>query len=111
MPAIRYRQNQGFVVLQEKPGDNVPILCRDGERRYARWLGFIDVNVAKQLPEATPVKLDIEAYALETFPVPRWEYLKDGEAMQGCLLLNNGVYGVTHSVMPRIVETKLTSSR
>lgn len=103
MPAVRYRQNQGFVVLQNSPGDNVPILDRDGERYYVRWLGFIDANVAKQLPGAKPVRLDIEAYSIETSPVLSWTHLQKGETVQGCLLLN-GVYGITHSVLPRVLK-------
>lgn len=60
----------------------------------------------KQLPGARAVKLDVTAYSPESPFMGRWEYSAEAESVQGCLV-RNGVYGVTHSVLPRVIKAPL----
>lgn len=106
MPAVRYKINMRNVTLSDEPGDCVPILTKSGGRNFCKWLGFIDVNVARQLPSARPVKLDVVAYSPETSLCGNWQELQPGETIQGCMV-EGGVYGITHSVMPRVVTRQL----
>lgn len=105
MPAVKYTLNKRSVTLENQPGDLVPVLMRSGERKFLPWLGFIDVNVAKQLPYAIPVRLDVTEYSTETPFMGKWSYLSKGKTVQDCAF-RGGVYGITHSVMPRVIARR-----
>jgi hypothetical protein len=102
MPAIKYQLNKRNVVLENGPGNQVPVLMRSGERKWQRWLGFIDVEVARRLPGASAVKLDVTAASTETPFMGKWIYLRETEGVQGCRI-GEGVFGVTESTMPKVV--------
>lgn len=107
MIALRYQFNAVMTELiegQRPRYDCVPVLKKDGDFVRVNWLGFIDLGDARGIKGARPVKLDIRAYSVSPTPWPKWIYLSENEAIQGCLT-GNGVYAVVKSGMPRIVET------
>ena len=70
--------------------------------RYLRWLGFIDVEQARVIPSARPVKLLADAASPSDGLTSDWLALPPGKHVQGCLIAA-GVFGITENGHPRIV--------
>jgi|AntDeeMinimDraft_4_1070355.scaffolds.fasta_scaffold21263_1 hypothetical protein len=102
MPAVKYQLNKRNVHLEAEPGNLAPILTRSGERGWLRWFGFLPDSVARQLPNAAPVKLDMVAVSDETPFMGKWHYLKPGECVQGCRV-GEGVFGVLSEKTPKVI--------
>ncbi|MFL1405366.1 hypothetical protein ACJO2E_08490 [Marinobacter sp. M1N3S26] len=103
MIQFRYYLNYKLITLDNQPAGEVFVVTRAGERRSVWWLGFIDVAVAKQLPGARPVKVDMYSYSYGDDIIRReWVTLPRDKCLQGCLV-RNGVYGVTEDDAVRIV--------
>ncbi|OUR92803.1 hypothetical protein A9Q81_15920 [Gammaproteobacteria bacterium 42_54_T18] len=95
---INYRNVQ---IDEDTTGEELPVRLKTGEYRYVRWLGFLDVEKAKG-GKGTPVKIKVTAYAEESFN-PRWMVLEHRH-IQGCMVVGEGVYGVTIMGVPKVVR-------
>jgi hypothetical protein len=96
MPALCRRLNFRNIELHpDSPGQTVGVYMADGRTRQVRWLGFLPLDDAKQLPRAKAVKLDVDRYSDTGVD---WVSLRPGEYVQGCLTAE-GVYAVT---MPQV---------
>ncbi len=98
MTALRARFNYAFREYRHTRGDSIGVFLKNGETIYKRWLGFIDVEEARRMNRmgiAVPVRLSVEQYSNEALNF-RWEDLRTGQFIQGCLV-DEGVYGVTES--------------
>jgi len=73
-------------------GEAVGILKHSGEYGYVPWLGFIDRSQATR--SGRPVKLLIARIGSLDGISTRWQDLKSGEHVQGCLT-REGAYAVT----------------
>jgi hypothetical protein len=101
MPSLRIKWNyrQDTAIPSSTP---VRVLRRDGSWAIKVWLGFVDVAIAKQIPKARPVKLEVYGYALNDHGL-EVVYLKEGQFIQGALT-RLGVYAVTVEGVPRVVQ-------
>ena len=105
MPILRCRHNYGCYILGLS-NEPAGVVMRNGETRYIRWLGFMDLEEAKRLKDlgqARPVKLRVEAYSMNELIFGPWTYLKEGEFIQGALVYA-GVYAVTVEGVPRVIR-------
>lgn len=95
MPALCRRQNAANVELYPHTrGATVGVKLVSGEVRYVRWIGFIDIEVAKAIKNAKPVKLEVARYSNNAGGwASDWVNLKPGQYVQGCLTVE-GVYAV-----------------
>jgi|GEM_PF-785911 len=106
MITLRYRYNSIFKSVREgdiPKHELLPVLTKDGDFERVKWLGFIDLEDAKAMANAKPVKLDIHQYSTSVDPMPKWRYMPEGLAVQGCLT-NLGVYAVAEDGRPRMVK-------
>ena len=102
MPALMRRLNYRHIILaQHTEQENVGVLTREGDYRYLPWIGFIEVERARTLAHARPVKLKITAIS-SMQGVGDWSQLCAGDHVQGCLVAR-GVYGVLVAGLPRII--------
>ena len=102
MPALMRRLNYRHIILGEQTEqESVGVLTRAGDYRYLPWIGFIEVERARSLPQARPVKLKIMAVS-PTQGLGDWSKLYPGDHVQGCLV-STGVYGVLVAGLPRII--------
>lgn len=75
MPVLLYQINyRNIVVEQESTGETLPVRLKDGKYRLVHFLGFLDVEKAKE-GKGIPVKIKVTAYAEEPFN-PRWMVLE-----------------------------------
>ena len=95
LKSINYRKT---ALNHETSDEHVQVLLRSGRAVDHRWLGFIEVQDAKQLRGAKPVKLLVDRYNNGK----GWVELQQGEHVQGCLV-DSGVYAILEPVI-RIVE-------
>lgn len=101
---LRYQFNSAMTSLPEfgeVKRDCVPVLLKDGDFRRVPWLGYIDLEDAKER-QGKAVKLDVHAYSVAPGPMPKWQAIPDGMAIQGCCT-SNGVYCVVDNGAPKIV--------
>ena len=106
MIQLRYRYNAVFKAVREGDAPNhevLPVLTKDGDFERVKWLGFIDLEDAKKMAGAKPVKVDIHQFSTSVDAMPKWRYMPEGMAVQGCLT-NLGVYAVAEDGRPRMVE-------
>ncbi|MGI9292634.1 MAG: hypothetical protein ACR2PS_01515 [Pseudomonadales bacterium] len=105
MPSLCWRFNYRNVELHsDTKAESVGVLLRDGESRHQRWLGFIDEEAARRLPDARPVLLDIDRYSDGEYPAP-WVNVPEGHFVQGCLI-EAGVYAVSRGQVRVKLVTK-----
>lgn len=103
MPALRRKLNHRNIVLLATPSrETIGVAMRAGDYRYLRWLGFVDVDQARVIPSARPVKLLAGAASLSDGFTSDWVSLPPGRHVQGCLI-PAGVFGITESGRPKIV--------
>ena len=96
---LNRRLNYRNVLLTDRPGGEVGYLLRNGERRFVRWLGFIDRGAARALEEATPVRLtDITRVGVAGWPAPQWREVPPGECVHGCLT-SQGAFAIYDAVV------------
>lgn len=96
------RLNYRHIILGEHTEqESVGVLTREGDYRYLPWMGFIEAERARSLPQARPVKLKIMAIS-PTQGLGDWSRLVAGDHVQGCLVCS-GVYGVLVAGVPRII--------
>lgn len=95
MPALCRRLNARNIELYPHTrGETVAVKLTSGEVRHVRWIGFIDLEVARAIKQAIPVKLDVTRYSNKPGAwASDWVDLKPGEYVQGCLTVE-GVYAV-----------------
>lgn len=92
MPVLCRRLNFRNIELHaDSPGQSVGVYMANGKTRQVRWLGFVALEDAKQLPRAKAVRLEVDRYSDTGVD---WVRLKPGEFVQGCLTAE-GVYAVT----------------
>lgn len=98
------------IALTEEPTmEEVGVYLRNQQLTYLNWKGFIDVEAARSIPNARPVRLDVTAYvASDEIGSPRID-LKENEYCQGCVI-GRGVYGVTYKRCPLVVRKQYLSS-
>jgi hypothetical protein len=102
MPALMRRLNYRHIILGEHTErESVGVLTREGDYRYLPWIGFIEVERARSLLHARPVKLKIMAVS-PTQGLGDWSQLCAGDHVQGCLV-SSGVYGVMVAGVPRVI--------
>ena len=96
---LNRRLNYRNVLLTDRPGGEVGYLLPDGERRFVRWLGFIERTAARALDGARPVRLaDITRVGVAGWPSHEWREVPPGECVHGCLT-GRGVYAVYDAVV------------
>ena len=96
MPALCRRLNFRNIELHpDTAGQTVGVYMANGKARQVKWLGFIDIEEAKQMQGAKAVRLEVQRYSETGID---WTALRPGEFVQGCLTAS-GVYAVT---TPRI---------
>ena len=79
---LNRRRNYRNVLLTYRPGGEVGYLLPDGERRFVRWLGFIERAAARELKGARPVRLtDITRVGVAGWPAPEWREVPPGECV------------------------------
>lgn len=101
MVALRRKQNYRNIVLRDYyEGERVGVLLRDGSLQYVKWLGFVELDEAKQRPYSRPVKVSIHSIQQTT----EWVTLSDGEYVQGCLTVGEGVRGVLIDGVVRVIS-------
>ncbi len=102
---LRRSLNYRKVVLgEETTREVVGVRRKDGSFDYKTWRGFIDVERAREMPGAIPVKLQIEAFAAdEGGPPLEWIEVPPGRYLQGCLTAD-GVRCVLLRGFPRLVR-------
>lgn len=95
MPALCRRFNARNIELYPHTrGEDVGVKLTSGEVRYVRWLGFLDVDVARAIKGAKAVKLDVQRYSNNAGGwAGDWVDLQPGQFVQGCLTAE-GVFGV-----------------
>ena len=111
MISLRFQFNGIMTVLAEGKTPKfccAPVLLRDGDFQRVHWLGFIDLEDAKQLMTAKPVELDIRQYSVTPSSWPKWRPIPPHLAVQGCLT-GDGVYAVTKDGAPRLVPRSQTT--
>lgn len=103
MPTLIRKQNYRNIPLeQDTRKEQVGVLLRTGSLKFVLWRGFVDLEHARSLQGAKPVKLAVSAYIpTDEIGCPRID-VKPGEYAQGCLL-DGVVYGVLVKGVPRIV--------
>lgn len=95
MIQIRYYLNYKMITLDESPEGDAFLVTRSGDRRWKWWLGFIDVEIARQLPGGRPVKIDVNEFSYGPDFLRRdWTVVPRDKCIQGCLV-RQGVYGIT----------------
>ncbi len=98
MAILRRRFNYAWQTFERSGvGGDIPVFLRCGKTVNVRWLGFIDVNHARCIPNARPVRLLVDMFTDLDSPL-EWRTLSPGEFVQGCLVAD-GVFAV--------VETKV----
>jgi len=111
MTTFRYRFNYRQDALPARPTKHlmVGIHTRSGDTERVRWLGTLELDRAKQLTDARPVRLDVNAYTLEDGEwVTGWQPIPAGWFVQGALVAH-GVYGVlVKDGSPRFVHEPAT---
>lgn len=66
IPTLLQRFIHKNIVLGESAGtETVGVMTKAGTPKYKRWLGFIDVEAAKRLPHALPVKLEAARWSVQ----------------------------------------------
>lgn len=105
MPVLRRKLNHRNILLFETPSrESIGVAMRTGDYRYIRWLGFVDVEQAKAIPGAKPVKLLVEAISPTDGYSSDWQSLSSGQHVQGCLV-PAGVYGILEQGQPRVLAS------
>ena len=105
MPALSRRFNARNVELYPHTrGEDVGVKLSSGEVKYVRWIGFIDIEIAKAIKSATPVKLKVSRYSNAAGWGSGWVDLKPGEYVQGCLTVE-GVYAIVTTGVRVISES------
>ena len=91
---LNRRLNYRNILLTARPGGDAGCLLPDGERRFVRWLGFIERAAARDLQDAQPVRLaDITRIGMPGWPAPTWHDVPVGMHVHGCLT-DEGVFAV-----------------
>ena len=97
MPALSYRHNAANRELfAHTRGQTVGVRLDSGGIRYMQWAGFIELEVARAIKNAVPVKLVVDRYSNANGWATDWIRLKPGEFVQGCVT-PEGVYGVVET--------------
>lgn len=100
MPALRKKQNYRNIILaNDTQHETVGVYLRSGLTRDIIWRGFVDLECAK----GRPVRLHVHSYQTEDYGP--WILLKENECIQGCVVVGEGVYGVSIDGMPRVIST------
>lgn len=104
---LNWRHHYGDRVLSDGQADEVVgYLARGGNRRYVRWLGFIDRAEARGLEGARPVRLaDITRVGVDEWPSPAWHEVPAGMSVHGCLT-SDGAYAVYDAVVALVGKPK-----
>jgi len=105
MSTLRYRFNYRQDALPAQPTRHmmVGVHTRSGDTERVRWLGMLELENAKQLAGARPVRLDVNAFTLEDGAwVTGWQPIPSNRFVQGALV-PQGVYGVAIEGSPRFV--------
>ena len=104
MPALRRKQNYRHVILAaDTEHETVGVYLRSGLTRDVIWRGFVDIGNAL----GTPVRLDAHSY--QVHPSGPWVTLMENEYIQGCVVVDQGVYGVAIGGIPRVIRATTPS--
>lgn len=93
MHKLRYRQGAIFRNLDESPGGQAPVVLRTGYTKYLPWLGIIDIEKARTLQGARPIKLAMEYYFHGPDRGCEWVHLPPHKSIKGCWV-PRGVYAL-----------------
>ncbi|MEQ5835488.1 hypothetical protein [Marinobacter sp. NFXS9] len=92
-----------------EPGGKVRIYKRNGSEIPKNWLGGIDAETAKQLPDAHPVKIKAQACSTGSGLHHEWRLVNGNRAILGCLF-NDCVYAILDRGEFRIVSRNSTKT-
>ncbi|MGQ7276313.1 hypothetical protein [Marinobacter sp. V034] len=93
MHKLRYRQGAVFRALNETPGGMAPVVLRTGYTKFLPWLGIIDIEKARTLPGARPIKLAMVYYSNGPDIGSEWVKLPAHKSIKGCWV-PGGVYAL-----------------
>lgn len=104
---LNWRHYYGDRVLCAEQADEVVgYLDRGGNRKYVRWLGFIERAEARCLKDARPVRLaDITRIGIDEWPSPVWHDVPSGQWVHGCLT-GEGAYAVYDTAVALVGKPK-----
>ena len=90
MPLLRYKHNFAHIQLDTNiGGDSVSVRMKDGETRFLKWRGFLDVELANA-NNYTPVKLVVDEFSNSDAFAPDAS-LEISECILGCHVPGVGV--------------------
>ena len=71
-----WRLNKRLIVLEDEThGQTIGLVRRDGSTGFVKWLGFADVEYAKSLKGARPVKLVVARIGVKDGFNTLWTYI------------------------------------
>ena len=103
MPALRYLFNYSNVILTGGmiTGQSIGYYLSCGEVKYARWLGFSDVNQAIAM-KGIPVRLAIDQYSDDDLFF-NWVDVPESQMVHGCLTAD-GVYALIQQQLKFVTQ-------
>ena len=94
MSVLRAKFNYANIILTgTSKSERVGVHRRNGSIAHVRWLGFIDSESTRRLPNAKPVRLQVKQYSQDSYG-GNWIDVPENSYVQGCLI-DCGVFGVT----------------
>ena len=95
MPALCRRLNYRNIELYSTTrGEAVEVRLASGATKLVPWLGFVDREDAKAVPDGKPVKIIAARYSNSNGMATDWVDMGPDEYVRGCLT-KIGVYAVT----------------
>lgn len=104
MSVALYRKLNARNIILEEGGDSqsIGVRRRDGSYGYLPYGGFVDRPIARALPGAVPVKLNVERVGVGREWALKWEPLKTGAHVLGCVF-GGRAYAVLENGRPVVV--------
>lgn len=109
MQAIRISRQGELIDFDQNTQNSVPVV-KDGDRlQNVWWLRFIDLEEARNMEGAKPVKIKALSFTADKSKRSSWINIPYGKHVQGCLIKtdrpggNLDVYGVLEDGIPRLV--------
>ena len=94
-----WRLNKRLIVLEDEThGQTIGLVRRDGSTGFVKWLGFADLEYAKSLKGARPVKLVVARIGVKDGFNTLWTDLNPEQFVQGCLV-DTGVFAIVNSTI------------
>jgi len=97
---IRRKWNYKYIVIEDSSLENLGIMTEDGSYKYAMYLGCIDLQKTKFLPNVAIVKLEVQEYTFVSgITHSDWIPVADGKHLLGAYI-GSGVFLVIRNKLP-----------